>query len=103
MFQSLLLLTVLAHLTPLPVQAPTAQVAPQRPVQRPADLPSGERWLRHFNEDLLPFWNVPEAWGTPRGDFPTFRGNDGKAVDWTKLPEELATAPGWIKANYGRD
>ena len=69
----------------------------------PADLPTGERWLKHFNEDLLPFWNVPDAWGTPRGNFPTFRGNDGRAVDWTKPPGELATAPGWIKENFGRE
>ena len=71
-----------------------AQVPPVVQVQVPADLPTGERWLKHFNEDLLPFWNVPDAWGMPRGDFPTFRGNDGKVVDWAKPPEELATAPG---------
>ena len=80
----------------------TAQTSPPV-VQAPADLPTGERWLKHFNEDLLPFWNVPDAWGSPRGDFPTFRGNDGKAVDWTKPPSELTTAPGWIKENFGRE
>ena len=80
----------------------TAQTSPPV-VQAPADLPTGERWLKHFNEDLLPFWNVPDAWGSPRGDFPTFRGNDAKTVDWAKPPEELATAPGWIKENFGRD
>jgi mannose/cellobiose epimerase-like protein (N-acyl-D-glucosamine 2-epimerase family) len=69
----------------------------------PADLPTGERWLKHFKEDLLPFWNVPDAWGSPRGNFPTFRGNDGKAVDWAKPPEELASAPSWIKENFGRE
>lgn len=71
--------------------------------QAPADLPTGERWLKHFREDLLPFWNVPDAWGFPRGNFPTFRGNDGHAVDWVKPPAELATAPGWIKENFGRE
>ena len=100
MFRPLLLLTTLAlSQGTLRAQAPPATVG----VQVPVDLPTGERWLKHFREDLLPFWNVPDAWGSPRGDFPTFRGNDGKVVDWTKPPEELATAPGWIKDNFGRE
>lgn len=78
-----------------------AQTGPATAI--PADLPTGERWLQHFREDLLPFWNLPDAWGQPQGNFPTFRGNDGKAVDWAKPPEELAEAPGWIQENLGRD
>ena len=80
-----------------------AQPTPAPIATIPADLPTGERWLRDFSEDLLPFWNVPAAWGTPRGDFPTFRGNDGQAVDWAKPPAELAEAPGWIKEQFGRE
>ena len=100
MFKSIALLTGLAFAgLSLPAQDPPATTV----ALVPADLPAGDRWLRHFREDLLPFWNVPDAWGTPSGNFPTFRGNDGKAVDWTKLPEELATAPGWIKENFGRE
>jgi mannose/cellobiose epimerase-like protein (N-acyl-D-glucosamine 2-epimerase family) len=98
-FKPILLLSCLALFTvglPAPAQAPAATTGA-------AKLPSGERWLKHFNEDLLPFWNVPDAWGTPRGDFPTFRGNDGRAVDWAKPPEELAEGPGWIKAEFGRE
>lgn len=83
----------------LPAQAPPVAVS----VEVPADLPTGERWQKHFREDLLPFWNVPDAWGSPRGDFPTFRGNDGKAVDWANPPEALAKAPGWIRENFGRE
>jgi len=89
---------VLVGGTALPAVAQTSPAA-----KVPADLPTGERWLRHFHEDLLPFWNVPAAWGTPRGDFPTFRGNDGQAVDWAKPPLELAEAPGWIKEQFGRE
>jgi mannose/cellobiose epimerase-like protein (N-acyl-D-glucosamine 2-epimerase family) len=101
MFKHFVLLAGLALLvTGLPA---FAQALPAAQVQVPADLPTGERWLRHFREDLLPFWNVPDAWGTPRGNFPTFRGNDGKAVDWSKPPEELATAPGWIQETFGRE
>ena len=100
MFKPLVLLTALA----LATVALPAQVAPApATAQVPADLPTGERWLKHFREDLLPFWNLPDAWGQPQGNFPTFRGNDGKAVDWAKPPEELAEAPGWIQENLGRD
>jgi mannose/cellobiose epimerase-like protein (N-acyl-D-glucosamine 2-epimerase family) len=81
----------------------TAQTPSTTALQVPSELPAGDRWLKHFNEDLLPFWDMPDAWGTPRGNFPTFRGNDGKAVAWSKPPEELATAPGWIKENFGRE
>lgn len=88
----------------LPARAQPAPVSQaQVQAQAPADLPTGERWLRHFREDLLPFWNIPDAWGSPLGDFPTFRGNDGKAVDWAKPPAELADAPGWIRAEFGRE
>jgi len=100
MFMPFALLTALALVT----SALPAQVAPV-PVaaQVPADLPTGERWLKHFRQDLLPFWNLPDAWGQPRGNFPTFRDNDGRAVDWAKPPEMLAEAPGWIKEAFGRD
>ncbi|NWJ41276.1 MAG: hypothetical protein HXX12_09925 [Geothrix sp.] len=99
MLRSLLLpVLILLGGAALPAVAQTSPAA-----QIPADLPRGERWLRHFSEDLLPFWNVPDAWGSPRGDFPTFRANDGKAVDWAKPPAELAEAPGWIKEQFGRE
>lgn len=37
------------------------------------ELPSGEDWLEHYTNDLLPFWDMPDAWGQPVGNFPTFR------------------------------
>jgi mannose/cellobiose epimerase-like protein (N-acyl-D-glucosamine 2-epimerase family) len=45
------------------------------------DLPRGSRWIRHLREDLLPFWDTNEALGTPVGNFPTYRNNDGTLVD----------------------
>ena len=44
-------------------------------------LPPGERWLAHLNDELLPFWTMPEALGTPLGNFPTYRCNDGSLVN----------------------
>jgi mannose/cellobiose epimerase-like protein (N-acyl-D-glucosamine 2-epimerase family) len=63
----------------------------------------GQRWLDHFNQDLLPFWNVPAAWGTPRGDFPTFRCNDGNLFSEASPCPEIQDAPGWIKACAGQE
>ncbi len=63
----------------------------------------GQRWLDHFNQDLLPFWNVPAAWGVPRGDFPTFRCNDGGLLSAASPCPELQDAPGWIQENLGRE
>jgi len=100
MFRFLVLAAGLGLFSPVfPVFAQPATPA----TQVPPDLPTGERWLNHFRVDLLPFWNVPDAWGSPRGNFPTFRGNDGRTVDWAKPPAELATAPGWIKEAFGRE
>lgn len=43
-------------------------------------LPDGldpATWVTHLNDDLLPYWRMAEAKGTPVGNFPTFRGMDG--------------------------
>ena len=88
---------------PAVAQQPVAVPAQAQTQQRIAQLPSGEAWLKHFREDLLPFWNLPDAWGEPRGDFPTFRCNDGKRFDAKSPCPELAYAPQWIKENLGRE
>ena len=49
----------------------------------PVDVPevlSGDRWLRHHREDLMPYWDMPSALGTPVGNFPSFRGRDGELL-----------------------
>lgn len=66
-------------------------------------LPNGDAWLRHFRDDLLPFWNMPDAWGEPRGNFPTFRCDDGSIYIAEKPCAELAAAPAWIQENLGRE
>jgi hypothetical protein len=42
----------------------------------PAGL-EGDRWRRHLDEDLLPYWRMTEAAGTPEGNFPTYRSMTG--------------------------
>lgn len=50
---------------------------PVDPIQAIIDaVPTGKTWLDHLNNDLLPFWSMPEAVGT-NGNFPTYRCNDG--------------------------
>ena len=38
----------------------------------------GDTWLRHHREDLMPYWDMPEALGVPLGNFPSFRGRAGE-------------------------
>ena len=47
------------------------------------NLPTGDRWLAHLNNDLLPFWTMPPALGNPLGAFPSTRCDDGSLLDFT--------------------
>ncbi len=83
--------------------APHAAVgAGSTPSGAVAHLPDGERWIQHLRHDLLPFWNLPDAWGTPPGNFPTYRCNDGRRYDPSKPCDELRYAPGWMAGVPGR-
>ncbi len=45
-----------------------------------AGAPAGleaSTWVAHLEVDLLPYWRLPAAQGTPLGNFPTYRGMDG--------------------------
>ncbi len=33
-------------------------------------------WQAHLESDLLPYWTMAAAQGTPVGNFPTYRGMD---------------------------
>jgi mannose/cellobiose epimerase-like protein (N-acyl-D-glucosamine 2-epimerase family) len=41
------------------------------------DVLKGDTWLQHHAQDILPYWTMAEAFGTPEGNFPTYRGMDG--------------------------
>ncbi|MFB2979627.1 N-acyl-D-glucosamine 2-epimerase [Microseira sp. BLCC-F43] len=55
-----------------------------------ADVPTGDRWLEHLKDDLLPFWEMQTALGDPIGNFPTYRCNDGSLYERENLCPELA-------------
>lgn len=61
--------------------APDSGVVAYRHVPPPAGaVPAGlegDRWRRHLDEDVLPYWRMTEAFGTPEGNFPTYRGMTG--------------------------
>lgn len=57
-----------------------------------ADVPTGERWLQHLEEDLLPFWTMNAALGTPVGKYPTYRCNDGSLYNSVTPCPELKNA-----------
>ena len=40
----------------------------------------GDTWLRHHREDLMPYWDMPEALGVPVGNYPSFRGPSGELI-----------------------
>src|SRR6202051_2646951 len=46
-----------------------------------ANLPTASQWKQHLERDILPFWQTPAALGTPVGNFPTARCNDGSPVN----------------------
>ena len=69
-------------LTALCCCSSAAPQAPTYPYQAPptSGPPAGldqETWTRHLKEDLLPYWRMAEAQGTPVGNFPTNRDMNG--------------------------
>lgn len=84
----LLILSLLAACAPVAPAAAPATVIP--------GLPDGQRWMTHFKEDLLPFWDRPEALGNPVGKFPTKRCNDGTVYDKKSNHCPEIGANGWL-------
>jgi mannose/cellobiose epimerase-like protein (N-acyl-D-glucosamine 2-epimerase family) len=78
-----------ATLLALPAAAPastTGALTARGTAAGPVDVPevlSGDRWLRHHREDLMPYWDMPEALGEPVGNFPSFRGRNGELLPAT--------------------
>lgn len=54
-----------------------------------ANVPDGSRWVQHLQNELLPFWEMETALGTPHGNFPTYRCNDGSLYDLAQPCPEL--------------
>jgi mannose/cellobiose epimerase-like protein (N-acyl-D-glucosamine 2-epimerase family) len=81
----------LDHVTGIPVE-PRTDIA-----ELLKKLPDGDRWVRHLREDLLPFWETKEALGSPVGNFPTYRCNDGTLYNPATPCEELANPDPSVK------
>ena len=79
----------------MPLTTPTACGVPETPISPPT-LPDGERWLAHFREDLLPFWDREEALGNPLGNFPSKRCDDGRLFHPTSNPCPEIANNGWL-------
>jgi hypothetical protein len=96
---------VAAACGPPPEGAASARQAPAPPRIAASELPSLERWRHHVTDEILPFWDTPAALGTPVGNFPTFRCNDGtlpRPQPDTLCPE-LAQPPGWMAGDLDKD
>jgi hypothetical protein len=69
----------------LAVQQPLGNATASQAVADPTDTAAdtipevllGDTWLRHHREDLMPYWDIPEALGVPVGNFPSFRDRAG--------------------------
>ena len=85
----LIALVALGALVPATLAATTAAADPLRTspvvatgddavaVREVPEVLAGDTWLRHLREDLLPYWEMPVALGTPLGNFPTWRDGQG--------------------------
>lgn len=60
----------------------------------PLDPLAADTWVRHLNQELLPFWSHPDAIGS-NGDFPAIRCDDGSAVNWQRPCPEVGSN-GWL-------
>ena len=58
-------------------------------------LPTGDRWLSHMTQDLLPFWTMPAALGNSPGEFPSVRCDDGSLLDF-KNPCPIIAGNGYL-------
>ncbi|WP_394242921.1 AGE family epimerase/isomerase [Vibrio astriarenae] len=65
-------------------------------------LPNGDAWLTHADKGLSPYWMTLTAQGSPLGNFPTFRCDNGDVLNIDAPCAELANHS-WIKAEFGRD
>ena len=66
----------------------------------PAGLAPAD-WTAHLTGDLLPYWTMAEAKGTPVGNFPTWRGMDGKpAANTARKPRMLGRQVFAYSAGY---
>lgn len=70
-----------------------------------AQVPIGQRWIDHLENDLMRFWAMETALGDPLGHFPTYRCNDGSLFDAAAPCPELADPiPGivWLDREFTR-
>jgi hypothetical protein len=71
---------VLAALTAVPAPATARGSGAASEAADDPDVLRGDSWLRHHHEDLMPYWDLPEALGEPVGNFPSFRGRNGELL-----------------------
>lgn len=68
-------------------------------------LPTGKEWISHLENDLMPYWTSKTALGTPEGNFPSFRANDGAVINPKNPPPEFDSIPNsetWLKNKVNR-
>lgn len=83
----------------LSTQAVPNRIAKETNELTPA-LPTGQQWLEHVQQNLLPFWSLPAALGDPIGSFPTVRCDDGSLLNLdAPCPEVVIGDDDWLLKN----
>jgi mannose/cellobiose epimerase-like protein (N-acyl-D-glucosamine 2-epimerase family) len=67
------------------------------------NLPAGQRWIRHVNQEIMPFWTMQPALGNPVGNFPTFRCNNGSLWNPSSPCPEILNASSWVKNDLNKE
>lgn len=57
--------------------------------QDAGSLPPPSRWMEHFQRDLIRWWDDMRAVGTPEGNYPSTRCNDGTVVNFSAACAEV--------------
>lgn len=78
-------ITVAAAVWPSHLSAANPATATEDP-----NFPSGQKWLMHLRQDLLPYWQMDSAKGKRPGEFPTWRYFNGEILDPANPKREFA-------------
>lgn len=55
----------------------------------PSGFPTSDRWQSHLRNDLMPYWTSSAALGSPVGNFPSVRCNNGSLINYSNPCPEV--------------
>jgi mannose/cellobiose epimerase-like protein (N-acyl-D-glucosamine 2-epimerase family) len=55
----------------------------------PTGFPTSDRWQSHLKNELMPYWTSGPALGSPLGNFPSVRCNNGSLINYSQPCPEV--------------